>query len=453
MLGKGVVATVVGRHCHDGAGAIACQYILGNPNGDGFAGEWVDGIRAGEDTGHLSVGHAVKLGTLLHVVKIFIHFGLLFGLGDLRDIVGLGGEHHECHAKHGVGTRGEDGDVKVGILDFELHLGTFRPSNPVFLGLGDRVAPVDAVQAVEQSLGVCRHTETPLAHLLLHHGKSSSYRHAVDNLVVGQHGTQSGTPVDHRLALVGNAIVHQHAALLSLAHGIPFLGGECHGVIGLCDVQALGSRMLEIADESVDGQGLILVFVKIRIEHPHKGPLCPVIISGVAGANLAVPVETKSDFIQLLAIMIDVFFGGDRRMLAGLNGILLGRQSVGIVAHRVENIKSFQAFVACKNITGYISERVSHMKSGTGRIREHVQNIIFWAVGIFDNFVGFPLYPERLPFFLDITEFVFHYFILLIILPLNIDNCKVSVKKQKAQRKTQKRKYEYLFALGILQSA
>ena len=37
-----VVAFIMGRHRHDRAGAVFDQYEIGNPNGQGLAGEGVD---------------------------------------------------------------------------------------------------------------------------------------------------------------------------------------------------------------------------------------------------------------------------------------------------------------------------------------------------------------------------------------------------------------------------
>ena len=99
---------------------------------------------------------------------------------------------------------------------FELHLGTLRASYPVLLRLLDRVAPVDGLQSVEQSLCVSADTQAPLAHLLLLYREAAAHADTINNLVVGKHSAQSGTPVYHGLAHEGKAVVHEDVRLLLL---------------------------------------------------------------------------------------------------------------------------------------------------------------------------------------------------------------------------------------------
>src|SRR5690625_549948 len=47
FLGELEVAFVVGRHAHDGTVAIAHQHVVTYPQGNRFAGEWVDDIKSG----------------------------------------------------------------------------------------------------------------------------------------------------------------------------------------------------------------------------------------------------------------------------------------------------------------------------------------------------------------------------------------------------------------------
>src|SRR5262249_11532439 len=59
------------------------------------------------------------------------------------------------------------------------------------------------------------------------------------------------------------------------------------------------------------------------------------------------------------------------------NGILLGRQTKGVPAHRVQHVISGRAAVARKNVGRGISLRVTYVQAGSGRVGKHVQNIIF----------------------------------------------------------------------------
>ena len=74
------------------------------------------------------------------------------------------------------------------------------------------------------------------------------------------------------------------------------------------------------------------------------------VILRVAGTNLAVPVEREADFVELLTITVDVGYGSYLWVLTGLDSILFCRQSVSIVTHRVQYVKSVQTLVACIDI-------------------------------------------------------------------------------------------------------
>ena len=50
------VALVVGGHGHDGAGAVAGQHVVGDPDGDALAVDGVDGVGADGHAGLLPVG-------------------------------------------------------------------------------------------------------------------------------------------------------------------------------------------------------------------------------------------------------------------------------------------------------------------------------------------------------------------------------------------------------------
>ena len=414
MLGKSIVARVVGRHGHDGTCTISGQNVLSNPDGNLFVGERIDGVGTGEDTGHLVVHLALTLGALLHVGNIVFHFLFLFGRGELFYQFTLGCQNHKGHTEHGIGTGGKDGEalgvgcwvLGVGCY-FENHFRTFRASNPVALGFFQGVRPLNRLQTIEQTLGVSTYTQTPLAHLLLHHGESAANADTIHHFIIGQHGAQSGTPVHHRLAQISNTIVHQYLLLPLLVPGVPFISGE-REFFALGHIQSLRSLLGKTLNEFLNWLSA-LAFVAIEgVEHLLESPLCPFIVDGFTGAYLTVPVETESNLIQLLAIAVDVGFGRDGRMLSGLDGILFGGQSVGIIAHGVQHIETLQTLEACIDITGDIAEWMAHMQARTAGVREHVEHIEFLFVLVFGNLIRLVLHPALLPFLLDFSEIVFH---------------------------------------------
>ena len=202
------------------------------------------------------VCHAVEFGALLHVGEVVVHFLLLRVGGELAHEFAFRCEHHECHSEDGVGACGEDGEFHVAVFHLELHLRSFRASYPVFLCLLDAVAPLHGVESFEQTLRVCRRTEAPLLHLLLHHGVAAAFAHAVHHLVVGEHRAESGTPVHHGLAEVGDAVVHEHLLLLHLVVGVPLVGGELQ-VFAFSHVESLGAFLFEVLHEFFYGLCLL----------------------------------------------------------------------------------------------------------------------------------------------------------------------------------------------------
>ena len=172
----------------------------------------------------------------------------------------------------------------------EYHLGTFRAAYPVALSLFERVAPVQVVESVEQSLSVGTGSQTPLPHLLLFHGIAATLRYAVDHFVVGQYGAQCGTPVDHCVGEVGNAVVHQHLLFLLFREGGPLRRSEVQ-FLGAQSMAVLGAHEFKVLNELDGWLCLVGGSAEVTSEHALEGPLRPLIVSRVACAHLAAPVE------------------------------------------------------------------------------------------------------------------------------------------------------------------
>ena len=135
------------------------------------------------------------------------------------------------------------------------------------------------------------------------------------------------------------------------------------------------------------------------------------VILWIAGANLAVPIETETYLVELLAIAVDVGHGSYLWMLTGLDGILLGWQTVCVVTHWVKHVESVQALVAGIDVAGYIAQGMAYMQACSRWIGEHVEHIEFLFVFILDNLIGLVLDPFLMPFLLDLSEVVFHCFL------------------------------------------
>ena len=89
------------------------------------------------------------------------------------------------------------------------------------------------------------------------------------------------------------------------------------------------------------------------------------VILRVAGTNLAVPVEREADFVELLTITVDVGYGSNLWVLTSLDSILFCRQSVSIVTHRVQYVKSVQTLVACIDIASDITKWVTYVQTSS----------------------------------------------------------------------------------------
>ena len=415
VLGEGVVATVVGRHSHDGSRAVAGKDVLGNIDGTFVARDGVDAIGAAEDACHGVVYHAFPLGAALDVLDVLIDGLALFWRCHLIDQLAFGSEDEEGDAEHRVGTGGEDGEsqrsrgqgaggkriaLAVGILlllapcslllfaNCYLHFRSFAAAYPVALRFLDALAPVDGVEAVEEALAVGADAQAPLPHLLLLHGIAAALAHAVDDLVVGKHRAELRTPVHHRLAQESQAMLHQQVAL-SLFVSRP------------------GACQLELLDELLDGLCLLEFLVEVGVEHLLEGPLRPVVVVGCAGAHFAVPVKGEAYLVELFAVAVDVGEGSLLGVLTRLDGVLFGRQSVGIIAHRVEHIEALQPLVACIDVAGDVAQGMADVQSRTAGIGEHVEDIELLAALVLGYLICLAFRPEAVPLLFNLSEIVF----------------------------------------------
>ena len=126
-------------------------------------------------------------------------------------------------------------------------------------------------------------------------------------------------------------------------------------------IQTFRSGLFESGNQFADGTCLLFIVAVIAVEHLDECPLRPFIIFGIASTDLAVPVVTETYFVHLFPITGDVFLCRYFRMLSGLDSILFCRQSVGIVAHRMQDIETLQAFVTGINIRSDITEWMAYM--------------------------------------------------------------------------------------------
>ena len=137
-------------------------------------------------------------------------------------------------------------------------------------------------------------------------------------------------------------------------------------------VEVLVAVLLKVCDEFGDGSGFLLGFIVPVFKKQAKNPLGPLVVLGFTGTYLAIPIERETDFIELFAEAFYVGFGGNGGVLSGLDGVLFGRKSERIEAHRVEYVKTGKAFVSGYNIGGDISKGMANVQTGPRGIGEHI---------------------------------------------------------------------------------
>ena len=133
MLGKSIVAAIVGGYGHDGSCAVSCQYVIADPDGHCFTCKRIDGIRTAENTGNAAVGDTFAFRTFLGAVKVGIYFCFLGGSGQLGYQFTFRSQYHKGHTEHGICTGSKDGKFEIAVFYLELYFGTFGASDPVLL--------------------------------------------------------------------------------------------------------------------------------------------------------------------------------------------------------------------------------------------------------------------------------------------------------------------------------
>ena len=129
LLAEFEVALIVRGHGHDGAGAVAHQDEVADPDGNLLAAERVDGEVAGGEAFLLDVAGAFGGARVDHV----FHLRPVASSSDLGDQRMLGREDHARRAIDGVDARGEDADGRAGPFEMKIDLRAFRAADPVAL--------------------------------------------------------------------------------------------------------------------------------------------------------------------------------------------------------------------------------------------------------------------------------------------------------------------------------
>ena len=163
---------------------------------------------------------------------------------------------------------------------------------------------INQVQFVRQSVGISGYPQQPLGHFFLAGLGPATLAAAVNYFFVSQTDFTARTPINRHFLLVSQAAL----------------------------------KKLE------------------------KNPLGPMIISRIGGVHFPFPVVSQAKALHLLFKAGDIFFGGRRRVNAGLNGVIFRRQTKSVPAHRIKRVFALHPAFAGQNIHYRESKSMTQMK-------------------------------------------------------------------------------------------
>ena len=231
------------------------------------------------------------------------------------------------------------------------------PANPVLLLELHPLNVVQAVQIVDEPVGILGDPQHPLTLLLPDHRRAATLANALHHFLVGQDALAAGTPVHWHFGLVGQAMP----------------------------------------------------------EHLQKNPLGPLKVLGVRGIDLPVPIEAVAQGLQLSAEGGDVLLRHDPGMDVIFNGIVLRRQAERVIPNGKENVFPLHPLLPGNDVHGGVGPAVAHMEArpgGVGELKEGIELLLFAAVY---GCVKVLLLPDFLPFWFNGLKVVRHILALFLV--------------------------------------
>src|SRR4029077_7605601 len=95
-------------------------------------------------------------------------------------------EHQECTAVNRVGSRSENANLLIYILNLEIDLRALASANPVALEQLNSLGPIQFVESLKQSLRKSSDAQHPLPHRPSHNRKAPNLAFSVYNLLIRQ---------------------------------------------------------------------------------------------------------------------------------------------------------------------------------------------------------------------------------------------------------------------------
>ena len=199
------------RHGHDRAGSVLHQHVVGDEDRDLLAANRVCDSAAQCDACLLAFSGAAQFGAARERLLDVVADRLLVpgSLSKPQHVRVLGGEHEEGRAEECVGPRREDRVFGPQLVAAEDDLGPFGAADPVALHRLDVLRPVDLVQIFEQAVGVIGDLEEPLLELADLNLSAAALAAAVNDLLVREHRLVARAPVDVCLLPIGKPGLEQ----------------------------------------------------------------------------------------------------------------------------------------------------------------------------------------------------------------------------------------------------
>ena len=278
LLCKIKVALIVCRHCHNCAGTVSDEDIVGNEDRDlltchGIYRHDAVELHAGFVFDKLStfkIAFFCRFITVCNNVSVVLYLFLMS-----FDERMFGCDYHVCRAEKSVTARCEDADLFAD-CGVEVNLRTVGSSDPVALRELDTFDIVYGVKVVDEPVRISGYFQHPLTFCLMDDIAVAALALTVDDFFVRKHDFAGGAPVD----------------------------------------------------------GHFLFICKPVFEELEEYPLCPFIIIGSRGIDLAIPRKRKTERLELLLEAGNVVFRYDCGMDFVFDRVVFGRKSECIPAHR-----------------------------------------------------------------------------------------------------------------------
>src|SRR6185437_9291067 len=143
FFGELVIALVVRRDGHNGAGAVASQHVIGDPDWDFIFCRRIYGISASKSTAFdLFFAFAFQLRFVGSFFNVSLDSFLTFVAGNPFNQRMLGRQNHISRSKNGVRSGSKNFYFFFGSIDFELNQSALAAADPVFLHSYDFLRPI-----------------------------------------------------------------------------------------------------------------------------------------------------------------------------------------------------------------------------------------------------------------------------------------------------------------------